>query len=57
MGKYKRQSHLEDLRVGAKIILKWNLNMMGGDVDWINLAQEREKWQAVLNTVMNHRVL
>ena len=30
--------------------------MMGGDVDWINLAQERENWQAVLNTVMSLRV-
>jgi hypothetical protein len=30
--------------------------MMGGDVDWIHLAQEREKLQVVLNTVMNLRV-
>ena len=28
-------------------------DMMGGDVNWIQLVQEREKWQAVLNTVMN----
>jgi hypothetical protein len=24
-----------------------------GSVDWIQLAQERDKWQAVVNTVMN----
>jgi hypothetical protein len=25
-------------------------------VDWIHLAQEREQWRAVVNTVMNLRV-
>jgi hypothetical protein len=27
-----------------------------GDVDWIHLAQDRDKWGALVNTVMNHRV-
>jgi hypothetical protein len=27
-----------------------------GDVDWILLAQDRDRWQAVVNTVMNLRV-
>jgi hypothetical protein len=27
-----------------------------GDVDWINLAQDRDRWQALVNTVMNLRV-
>jgi hypothetical protein len=27
-----------------------------GDVDWINLAQDRNRWQALVNTVMNLRV-
>jgi hypothetical protein len=25
-------------------------------VDWIHLAQDRDQWQAVVNTVMNLRV-
>jgi len=25
------------------------------DVDWINLAQDREHWRALVNTVMNLR--
>jgi hypothetical protein len=27
-----------------------------GDVDWINLAQDRDRWWALVNTVMNLRV-
>jgi hypothetical protein len=25
-------------------------------VDWINLAQDKDKWQALVNTVMNFRI-
>jgi hypothetical protein len=27
-----------------------------GDVDWIHWAQDRDRWRAVVNTVMNLRV-
>jgi hypothetical protein len=27
-----------------------------GGVDWIGLAQDREKWKALVNAVMNLRV-
>jgi hypothetical protein len=27
-----------------------------GDVDWINLDQDKDRWRAVVNTVMNLRV-
>jgi hypothetical protein len=27
-----------------------------GDVDWIHLAQDRDRWRALVNTVMNCRV-
>jgi hypothetical protein len=26
------------------------------DVDWINLAQDKDRWLAIVNTVMNLRV-
>ena len=27
-----------------------------GDMDWIELAQDRNRWQALVNAVMNLRV-
>jgi hypothetical protein len=48
---------LENLRLGRRIILKWNLKEIrceGGD--WIKLARDRDRWWAVVNTAMNFRV-
>jgi hypothetical protein len=28
-----------------------------GSVEWIQLAQDRDRWQALVNTVVNLRVL
>jgi hypothetical protein len=37
--------------------IKMDLRETGfGDVDWINLAQDRDRWRAIVNTVMNLRV-
>jgi hypothetical protein len=37
--------------------IKMDLREVGwGDVDWINLAQDRDRWRAVVNAVMNLRV-
>jgi hypothetical protein len=27
-----------------------------GDVDWIGLAQDRNSWRALVNSVLNHRI-
>jgi hypothetical protein len=39
-----------------RIILKWIFERLDGGVDWIDLAQDREKWRAVVNAAMNLRV-
>jgi hypothetical protein len=37
--------------------IKMDLGEIGfGDVDWILWAQDRDRWRAVVNTVMNLRV-
>jgi hypothetical protein len=37
--------------------IKMDLLEMGwGSVDWIGLAQDRDKWRALVNAVMNLRV-
>jgi hypothetical protein len=37
--------------------IRWILGEIGfGDVDWIHLAQDRDRWRALVNTVMNLRV-
>jgi hypothetical protein len=37
--------------------IKMNLREIGWDgVDWIDLAQNRDQWRALVNTVMNLRV-
>jgi hypothetical protein len=35
------------------IILKWIWKKYDGDMDWINLAEDRHRWRAVVNAVMN----
>jgi hypothetical protein len=37
---------------------KWTLGrLVAGSVEWIHLAQDRERWRAVVNAVMNLRIL
>jgi hypothetical protein len=50
---------LEDPGVDGRIILKWifkKWDVGGGGMDWIDMAQDRYRWRAVVNAVMNLRV-
>jgi hypothetical protein len=56
----KERDHSEDQGVGGRMGSEWILERLaggGGVVDWIRLAQVRDRWRAVVNAVMNLRVL
>jgi hypothetical protein len=53
----KGRDYSEDLGVDGKIILDWVLGKIGWDgVDWMHLAQDRDQWRVLVNTVMNLQV-
>jgi hypothetical protein len=37
--------------------IKVNVGEILGGMDWIDLAQDRDKWKAIVNAVMNLRFL
>jgi hypothetical protein len=47
---------LGDPGVDGKIILKWIFKKLDGAMDWIELAQDRDRWRAVVSAVRNLRV-
>jgi hypothetical protein len=54
----KEKGHLKDQGVDERKGSKWTLGrLVGGVVEWIHLAQDRDRWRAVVNAVMNLRVL
>ena len=52
MGKLEGKNHLEDPDIDGMIILKWIFKNWMGEMDWIDLTQNRDMlW--VVNAVMN----
>jgi hypothetical protein len=47
---------LEDLGVDGRIISKWIFTKWDGGMVWIDLAQDRDRWRAVVNPVTNLQV-
>jgi hypothetical protein len=52
----KERDHSEDRDVGGKMGSEWILGILAG-ADWIQLARDRDRWRALVNTVMNIQFL
>jgi hypothetical protein len=55
----KERDDSEDRGIDGRIGLEWILGRLvgAGGVEWIHLAQDRDRWWAVVNAVMNLRIL
>ena len=54
-GNLRERDRLGDQGVDGRVILRWIFRIWG-DMDWIELAQDRDSWRALVNAVMNLRV-
>ena len=56
VGKPEGKRPLGRLRRRWEDNIKMDLREVGGIGDWMELAQDRDRWRALVNTVMNLRV-
>jgi len=53
-GKLREGDHLGDPGVDRRITLRWIFRKLGcGGMELIELVQDRDKWRALVNEVMN----
>jgi hypothetical protein len=53
LGNLTERDRFENAGVDGWIILRWIFRKWGGAMDEIYLAQDRDRWQALVNAVMN----
>jgi hypothetical protein len=56
-GNLRERDQLGNPDVDGRIIIRWIFKEVGWrGMDWIHLAQDRDRWRALVNAVMNFRV-
>jgi hypothetical protein len=55
-GNLRERDQFKDPGVNGKIILRWISRKWDRGMDWIELSQDRERWRALVNEVINFRV-
>jgi len=55
-GNLRKRDHFGNPGVHGRIILRWIFRKWDGDMDLIDLAQDKNRWPTFVNAVMNHRV-
>jgi hypothetical protein len=51
-GNLRERDHLGDPDIDGRIILRWVVRKWDvGCMDWIKLAQDKDRWRALVNTV------
>jgi hypothetical protein len=50
-GNLRDGDHLKDPGVDGRTILKRIFEKWDGDMEWIDLAQDRDRWRALVNAV------
>ena len=54
-GDLRERDHLEDLGIGGRMILMWIFEKWcgGGGMGWIDLAENMDRWRALVNVLMD----
>ena len=55
-GNLGERDHLKDPGIDGRIIIKWIFRKWDGGISWIDQGQNRGRWRALVNVVMNLRV-
>jgi hypothetical protein len=53
----RERDHSKDICIDRRILLKWILKKLDESVDLIDVAWDRDRWQVLVNVVVNFQVL
>ena len=51
----RKEDHLEYQGIDGRMIFKLIFKKLDGGMDWIELAQDRDRWERHVNAVINLR--